>query len=90
MYIAMSENVLGKIMKQARGPWGLVGLEEPPSQRKVHYLVMKGLLFKNKLHLLKQKIHYYNYTIRGHRNSLADSAAARLNFHPQLIKNSYV
>ena len=38
IYVAMSENVLGKIMKQACGPWGLIGLEEPPSQRKVHIL----------------------------------------------------
>ena len=31
---------------QARSQGGLVGSEEPPSQRKVHYHVMKGPLFK--------------------------------------------
>ena len=31
---------------QARSQGGLVDSEEPPSQRKVHYLVMKGPLLK--------------------------------------------
>ena len=37
------------------------------------------------MHLLKQKVHCYNYTIQGYIGiGLADSAAARIKFHPQL------
>ena len=62
-----------------------VGLEEPPSQRKVHYLKMKDPLFKNEVgYLLKQKV-CYNYTLyRDVGIGPADSAAARVKFHPQL------
>ena len=79
---------------------------------------MKGPLLRNKVHLLKQKVHCYNYTkvvlhaklaeqagqftlddvsegireklVRPYRDvriGLADSAAARLKFHPQLKNN---
>ena len=53
---------------QAHSQGGSVGSEEPHLQRKVLYLVMKGPLFKNKLHILKYKVHCYNYTIQGNRN----------------------
>ena len=65
---------------------GSVGSKEPPSQRKVHYLVMKGPLFKNKVHLLKQKVQTTIMTTpyRDIGIGLAGSVAARLQFHPQL------
>ena len=58
---------------------GSVGSEEPPSQRKVHFL-------KNKVHLLKQKVQTTIITTpyRDVGIGPAGSAAARLRFHPQL------
>ena len=41
-----TDELKAKHKLQARSQGGSVGLEEPPSQRKVHYLVMKGLLLK--------------------------------------------
>ena len=32
------------------------------------FSVLKVPLLKNKLHILEQKVHCYNYTIQGHRN----------------------
>ena len=68
----------------ARG--GSVGSEELPSQRKVHYLVMKGPLFKKKVHVLKQKVQTTIITTpyRDVDIGLTGSAAAKLRFHPQL------
>ena len=40
------------LVLQVRSQGGSVGSEEPPSQRKVHYLVMKGPPFKTKGPLL--------------------------------------
>ena len=40
------------ILTQARSQGDFVGSEEPPSQRKVHYLAMKGPPFKTKVSLL--------------------------------------
>ena len=64
-----------------------VGSEEPPSQREVHYLVMKGPLLKNKVHLLKQKVHCYNYTIQGCRNWPGRLGSCQAKVSPT-IKNS--
>ena len=47
-----------------RGP---VGSEEPPSQ-KGPISCNERSTFKKKVHLLKQKVHCYNYTIQGCRN----------------------
>ena len=72
-------------MSQARSQGGSVGSEEPPSQRKVHYLVMKGPLLK-KVHLLNKKVQTTIITISYRDVDIdpAGSAAARLRFHPQL------
>ena len=46
----------------SQGGW-YIGSEEPPSQRKVHYLVMNGP--KSQPFKTKGPDHYYNYTIQG-------------------------
>ena len=43
-------------INQARSQGRSVGSEEPPSQRKIRYLVMEVRFLKNKFHLLKQKV----------------------------------
>ena len=71
-------------MYQALSQGGLVGSEELPSQRKVHYLVMKGTLFKNKVHLLNKRSTVITTPYRDVGIGPADSAAARPKFHLQL------
>ena len=44
----------------------------------------RSTFLKNKVNLSKQTVHCYNYTIQDVGIGLADSAAARLEFHLQL------
>ena len=62
---------------QACSQGGSVGSEEPPSQRKVHYLVMKAPPFKKRSTVITTP--YRDVGI-----GLADLAATRLKFCPQL------
>ena len=69
-------NCFGLLEYQAHSQEGSVGSEEPPSQRKVHFSKIRSTFLKRSTVITTP---YRDIGIGP-----ADSAAAKLKFHPQL------